>query len=223
MNPLLEIRDLTKIYHAEQPVVALDHVNLTISNRAFIALTGPSGSGKSTLLNLIGALDSPTEGEILFEGQPVNTLSENELATFRRNKIGFVFQLFYLLPALTALENVMLPLLPFQHRIGFKLEKRAKELLGAVGLSSRVDHFPAQLSGGECQRVAVARALINFPRLLLADEPTGNLDSQNGAELIKLFKRLNRELDLAIFIVTHDAGIAGQADEQFHLQDGRLT
>lgn len=222
MNNLLEIRNLTKIYEAEQPVIALNNINLTVKKGDFIAFRGSSGSGKSTLLNLIGTLDIPTKGEIIFDGKKISAYSTKELALFRRDKIGFIFQLFYLMPALTVLENVILPLLPFKRFLDFNVEERAKSLLEQVGLQQRLDHFPSQLSGGESQRVAVARALINHPTLLLADEPTGNLDSLNGNEVLKLFTTLNREFGQTIILVTHDEAIANQAHQQRFIQDGRL-
>ena len=207
MNILVQTKNLTKIYASEKPVAAVQQVNLSIYTGEFIALLGPSGSGKTTLLNLIGALDVPTEGEILYKGNSLSKFSENELATFRRNEIGFIFQLFHLFPALTALENVIMPLLPVKGRLEFDVEERARDLLATVGLKDRFNHFPAQLSGGECQRVAIARAILHTPTLLLADEPTGNLDTQNGAEILALFDFLYQQLKQTILMITHDAKI----------------
>jgi len=222
MNILVQSKNLTKIYASEKPVAAVQQVNLSIYTGEFIALLGPSGSGKTTLLNLIGALDVPTEGEILYKGNSLSKFSENELATFRRNEIGFIFQLFHLFPALTALENVIMPLLPVKGRLEFDVEERARDLLATVGLKDRFNHFPAQLSGGECQRVAIARALINTPTLLLADEPTGNLDTQNGAEILALFDFLNQQLKQTILMITHDAKIARKAQRHLYIEDGRI-
>ncbi|HNS63650.1 MAG TPA: ABC transporter ATP-binding protein [Anaerolineaceae bacterium] len=222
MNILVQTKNLTKIYASEKPVAAVQQVNLSIYTGEFIALLGPSGSGKTTLLNLIGALDVPTEGEILYKGNSLSKFSENELATFRRNEIGFIFQLFHLFPALTALENVIMPLLPVKGRLEFDVEERARDLLATVGLKDRFNHFPAQLSGGECQRVAIARALINTPTLLLADEPTGNLDTQNGAEILALFDFLNQQLKQTILMITHDAKIARKAQRHLYIEDGRI-
>ena len=222
MSILVQTKNLTKIYSSEKPVTAVHQVNLSIHSGEFIALLGPSGSGKTTLLNLIGTLDVPTEGEIIFKGNKLSGFSENELANFRRNEIGFIFQLFYLFPALTALENVIMPLLPIKRRLNFNVEKRARDLLATVGLKDRFGHFPAQLSGGECQRVAIARALINTPTLLLADEPTGNLDSQKGAEILTLFGLLNQRLNQTILMITHDAKIARKAQRHLYIEDGRI-
>ena len=222
MNILVQTKNLTKIYASEKPVAAVQQVNLSIYTGEFSALLGPSGSGKTTLLNLIGALDVPTEGEILYKGNSLSKFSENELATFRRNEIGFIFQLFHLFPALTALENVIMPLLPVKGRLEFDVEERARDLLATVGLKDRFNHFPAQLSGGECQRVAIARALINTPTLLLADEPTGNLDTQNGAEILALFDFLNQQLKQTILMITHDAKIARKAQRHLYIEDGRI-
>jgi ABC-type lipoprotein export system ATPase subunit len=203
-------------------VIALHEVSLTIGQGEFLAVVGPSGSGKTTLLNLIGTLDVPTRGRVLVDGVDVSTLKGNQLADFRRAKIGFVFQLFNLIPVFTALENVMLPLLPYRRGLPFKLEARAHELLAAVGLGERLHHLPGQLSGGEQQRVAIARALLNTPRLILADEPTGNVDSQTGVDIVSLLRRLNREQGLTMVLVTHNEAIAAQADRVVHLRDGKL-
>jgi ABC-type lipoprotein export system ATPase subunit len=214
---------LTKDYGDGTSVRALDDLSFSICEGEFVAITGPSGSGKSTLLNLLGTLDRPTSGRIILDGVDTSTLKGNQLADFRRERIGFVFQLFNLVPELTALENVMMPLLPYQRRLGFKLEARARELLGAMGLGERVSHLPSQLSGGEQQRVAIARALVNRPKLILADEPTGNLDSQNGEEILVVLQQLNREHGVTLVLVTHDASIASQASTVMRMQDGRLV
>ncbi|MFH1909450.1 MAG: ABC transporter ATP-binding protein, partial [Chloroflexota bacterium] len=218
---IVQTTGLCKTYGDGAAVPALIDVSLSIPSGKFLAICGPSGSGKSTLLNLIGTLDHPTSGRLIVDGVDINSLKGDSLADFRRAKIGFVFQLFNLVPALTALENVMLPLLPYQRGLSFKLEKRAQELLEGLGLRERLHHLPGQLSGGEQQRVAIARALINYPKLILADEPTGNLDSQSGEEIGRLLRHLNRDLGLSVLLVTHDANIAAYADQVVHLRDGR--
>jgi len=185
-------------------------------------VVGPSGSGKSTLLNLIGAIDQPSSGSLLVAGSELIKLKADALADFRRQQIGLVFQLFNLVPVLSAVENVKLPLVPYPPK-GFSLDKRAKELLAQVGLTGRSNHLPSQLSGGEQQRVAIARALINHPALLLADEPTGNLDSKAGGEVIALFRQLHEQEGVTIVMVTHDPQVAAQAGRVIELRDGRLV
>ena len=219
---IVQTEALTKVYSDGVAIHALDNVSLSISPGEFLAITGPSGSGKSTLLNLIGTLDRPTSGLVVVDGVDVCTLKGDALADFRRAHIGFVFQLFNLVPSLTVLENVMLPLLPYRRGLSFDLRKRARELLAGLGLGERLSHLPGQLSGGEQQRVAIARALINYPRLILADEPTGNLDTNSGAEVVELLHQLNREQGITLVVVTHDAAIASRADGVVHLRDGRL-
>ncbi|MCL7455445.1 MAG: ABC transporter ATP-binding protein, partial [Anaerolineae bacterium] len=214
--------NLTKVYGDGAEARALDGVSLEVGDGEFLAITGPSGSGKTTLLNLIGTLDHPTSGRVVVDGADVNTLRGDALADFRRQKIGFIFQLFNLVPMLTALENVMLPLLPYRRGLSFNLKERAQELLEVVGLGERLHHLPGQLSGGEQQRVAIARALVNHPKVILADEPTGNVDSKAGQEIVDLLRRLNRELGLTVVLVTHDAALASQADRMVALRDGRL-
>jgi putative ABC transport system ATP-binding protein len=213
---------LTKVFQNGTDVLALNSVSLKVAEGEFLAVTGPSGSGKTTLLNLIGTLDAPTEGRVVVNGIDTRTLKGNALADFRRENIGFVFQFFNLVPVLTALENVMLPLLPYRRRLDFNLEAQARNLLTAVGLESRMHHLPSQLSGGEQQRTAIARALVNTPKVVLADEPTGNVDSQAGKEIVDLLRRLNRELGLTVVLVTHDVALATQADRMVALRDGRL-
>jgi ABC-type lipoprotein export system ATPase subunit len=214
---------LTKEYGDGTSVRALDNVTISIASGEFVAIRGPSGSGKSTLLNLIGTLDNPTSGRVVVDGVDVGALKGDALADFRGAKIGFVFQLFNLAPTLNALENVMLPLLPYQRGLGFKLDARARELLTRMGLEDRLHHLPGQLSGGEQQRVAIARALINSPSLILADEPTGNLDTKIGEEIVRLLRQLNQEQGLTLVLITHDATVASQADRIVHMRDGRLT
>ena len=221
-NWIVQTESVSKSYGDGTPVCALDEVSLTISMGELLAVSGPSGSGKSTLLNLIGTLDQPTSGQIVVDGVNVSTLRGNALADFRRANIGFVFQLFNLVPTLTALENVSMPLLPYRRGLGFNLQERARELLEAVRLGERLYHLPGQLSGGEQQRVAIARSLINQPKLILADEPTGNLDSQSGWEIVSLLRCLNQGQSITVVLVTHDAAVAARADRIVHLQDGRL-
>jgi putative ABC transport system ATP-binding protein len=200
-------------------LAAVDGVGLDIATGTAVSLTGPSGSGKSTLLHLIGAIERLDSGSIVVAGQEIGTLSRNGLAAYRRT-VGFVFQRFHLLPALTALDNVIAPVLPF--RTGFDKQRRALELLDVVGLADRAGALPSQLSGGQQQRVAIARALINRPGLLLADEPTGNLDSRTGAAIVDLLMALRDEHGTTVVIATHDPGIAERCDTALRLRDGRL-
>jgi len=217
---MLKVSNATKIY-GEGPtrVVALDNVSLTVEDGNFIVIMGPSGSGKSTLLNIIGGLDYLTSGEVILDGKRIDGYDENALVGIRRGKIAYVFQQYHLLPSLTALENVLLPLI-FAGDVNS--EKGAVDILKGVGLEKRADHKPSQLSGGEQQRVAIARALVNSPGLILADEPTGNMDHKTGYEILELFKRLN-EGGRSIVMVTHSPDIAGYAKEIITLQDGQIT
>ncbi len=215
---LLGAHDVSKTYPDGQ-VHALTQVTFTVDRGEYVAIMGPSGSGKSTLLHLLGALDLPDSGEVRFENQPLAVWGS--LDRFRSQKIGFVFQAFYLLPTLTALENVQLPM--FEGRLSrARREARAEELLDFVGLASRRHHRPGQLSVGQRQRVAVARALANDPPIVLADEPTGNLDSDTAAELLDLFQRLRQERGLTLVLITHSAEVARQADRIVVLRDGRI-
>lgn len=219
---MVQTKGLSKTYGDGTAVHALENVSLTIAAGEILAIQGPSGSGKSTLLNLIGTLDHPTSGKVWVNGLDLSDLRGNALADFRRANIGFIFQLFNLVPSLTALENVQLPLLPYWRKLDFNLDDRSRELLEQIGIEKRQHHLPSQLSGGEQQRVAIARALVNHPKLILADEPTGNLDSESGAEIIRLLRQLNQALDLTVVIATHDTAITHQVDHVIHMQDGKF-
>ena len=213
---------LTKIYgRGATRVTALKGVNLRVRRGEFIAVLGPSGSGKTTLLNMLGALDRPTEGRVIIDRVVTSMVPERRLYKIRREKLGFIFQTYYLVPTMNALQNVLMPVLPI--RRNKRYEKRAERLLDMVGLKGRIHHKPGELSGGEQQRVAIARALILNPSIILADEPTGNLDSKTGAEITELMKRLNRERDKTFIIVTHDRRIAENAERALYLADGRLS
>ena len=220
---MIRTNSLTKEYRSGGTVRAVNDLSFEVNDGELLSIVGPSGSGKSTLLNLLGTLDSPTSGQIEIEGKDVSQLRGNALADFRRQNIGFVFQLFNLIPVLNALENVTVPLVPYRRKSAFSLEERGKTLLDEVGLGHRLDHLPGQLSGGEQQRVAIARALLNRPRLILADEPTGNLDTKTGATIMALIRRLQHEQGLTIVMVTHDPKVAAQADRTLQMQDGRLV
>ncbi len=222
MSIILDVRNVKKSYRMGKVVVqALQDVSFNVEEGEFLAVLGPSGSGKSTLLHIIGCLDRPDDGEIIIEGKNVLRLSDDELAHLRLKKIGFVFQFFNLLPRLTALENVMLPLI-LAEASDKESYKRAKELLELVGLGGRLNHRPSELSGGEQQRVAIARALINNPKLVLADEPTGNLDTKSGWEIVNLMRRLNEEMKQTFIVVTHDPQIAEVADRIIYIKDGLI-
>jgi putative ABC transport system ATP-binding protein len=218
----LELRGVSKRYDTggSRPVTAADDVSFTVTPGEFVALTGASGSGKSTLLHLIGAIERPDSGTIVSGGTEVSALRGAALAAYRRT-VGFVFQRYNLLPALTALDNVLTPVLPYRTR--WDKPARARQLLGAVGLAGRERSLPSRMSGGEQQRVAIARALINTPHLLLADEPTGNLDSRTAAGILDLIAGLRREHHMTVIIATHDPQIAARADRLIRLRDGAVT
>lgn len=218
----LQAKNLTKIFQmGETEVIALKEINLVIRKNEFVAITGSSGSGKSTLMHLLGCLDTPTEGKYFIDNQNVANLSKNELAKIRNQKIGFVFQRFHLLPDLNALNNVALPLL-YADKIEPKARSIAKDFLKMVDLDDRLNHYPYQLSGGEQQRVAIARALANNPSVILADEPTGNLDSKTGETIIRLFQKLNNEKNTTIVLVTHETYLANKTKRIIELQDGKI-
>ena len=221
--PVIAVRDLTKTYDVgEVQVPALRGITLEIAPGEFIALTGPSGSGKSTFMHVTGCLDQPTSGHYVLNGQDVSSLGKRALARVRNTEIGFVFQGFNLLARTSALENVELPLLYAGNISGPERRQRATEALRAVGLGDRLGHHPNQLSGGQQQRVAIARALVNNPRLLLADEPTGNLDTRTSIEVMGIFQRLNAELGITIVLVTHERDIAEYATRIIAFRDGRV-
>jgi putative ABC transport system ATP-binding protein len=216
---MIDLSQVSKVFAGKREVTALHPLDLTIPKGEMVAIIGASGSGKSTLLNLIGGLDHPTTGAISVDGSTLGAMSDDELTRVRRDKIGFVFQFFNLLPSLSCLENVSLPL----HLRGWSKQKthdRAMELLNMVGLGKRVDHLPDELSGGERQRVAIARALSVYPPILLADEPTGNLDSSTGEEILALIKDLHRRLGTTVLIVTHDMTVAHACERILQLKDG---
>jgi putative ABC transport system ATP-binding protein len=220
---MIEIENVTKRYlMGETEVRALDGVSLRVGQGEMLAVMGPSGSGKSTLMNIIGCLDVPTSGAYRLDGQPVEGLSDDQLASVRSAKIGFVFQQFNLLARTTALENVMLPL-TYAGVNGRERRRRAEAALRQVGLGDRLHHRPNELSGGQQQRVAIARALANHPAILLADEPTGALDSKTGAEIIGLFQRLHRETGQTVVFVTHDPGVAAHTQRIIRLADGQIV
>jgi putative ABC transport system ATP-binding protein len=220
--PIVSLRDVRRDYAlGAERVHALQGVSLDVERGDYVAIVGPSGCGKSTLLNLIGVIDQPTSGTVSIAGKRVDAMSDREATSFRLHNIGFVFQRFYLMPILSALENVALPMAEAKVK-GDERNARAAELLAYVGLSSRERHRPSELSGGEQQRVAIARALANHPALLLADEPTGELDARTGTEIISLFQRLNSD-GTTIVVVTHDEDLASAACHNVHMRDGRIV
>jgi putative ABC transport system ATP-binding protein len=219
---LVELRSVSKTYHrGDEPIHVLDGLDLALEEGSFVALMGPSGSGKSTLLNIVAGLDQPSKGTAFVAGQELTRLSEGELAKFRSRTIGFVFQSYNLLPVLTAVENVELPL-QLTHLDGKERRKRAGTALRVVGLEDRSDHYPRQLSGGQEQRVAIARAIVNDPTIIVADEPTGDLDRQSAEEIMGLLEKLNREFNKTILMVTHDPEAADHAQRTVRLNKGRL-
>ncbi|MPY87620.1 MAG: ATP-binding cassette domain-containing protein [Luteitalea sp.] len=218
---MIELRAVSKtVMSGGDPLVILHPLDLIVPAGQTIAIVGPSGSGKSTLLGLMAGLDEPTTGDIIVDGTEITAMSEDAVARLRGEKIGFVFQFFHLMPSLTALENVMVPI---ELRGGRDAAERGRALLGEVGLTGRAHHYPSQLSGGEQQRVALARALANDPPILLADEPTGNLDTENGRHVIDLLFAVHDRRDTTLVLVTHDVELAERADVRLHLRDGRIA
>jgi len=220
---LIELRDIHKTYYlGEMDVPVLKGISLHVTQGELVALMGTSGSGKSTLMNILGCLDHPTTGEYWLDGEEISGLSAKQRARVRKRMIGFVFQTFNLLPRTSALENVMMPLAYVEDILERQMRQRATELLQKVGLAERLDHQPSQLSGGQQQRVAIARALVNQPHILLADEPTGNLDSRTSEEILQMFQGLNRSDGLTIILVTHDPDVANHAQRIVRIRDGLI-
>lgn len=220
---LIDLRNVSKLYKmGETEIKALNGVNLNVERGEFLSIVGPSGSGKSTLLNIIGCIDTPTSGEVNIEGTDVSKLKDRELTKIRLHKIGFIFQQFYLIPTLNAMENVELPMkeakVPREER-----RKRVSKLLEHVGLKERERHYPNQLSGGEQQRVAIARSLANSPSVILADEPTGEIDSETSEKIVTLLKKLNSEEKVTLIVVTHNLKVAGYANRSITLEDGKIV
>ena len=219
---VLEVRDVSKRYQrGDRDITAVDGVSLTLDPGAFAAVVGPSGCGKSTLLHVAGAMDRPTGGEVWLEERLLGTLDDDALTRLRRERIGFVFQFFNLLPTLTVVQNIGLPLLLAGEPVR-DVDRRAERWAQEVGLGHRLDHFPQQLSGGEAQRAAIARAVIHRPAVIIADEPTGNLDSANGARVLDLLRTVNRETGAALLLATHDASVAAAADRLVQMRDGHI-
>jgi putative ABC transport system ATP-binding protein len=219
---VIDLAKVSKIFNGKRQVTALENVDLSIGRGEMVSIVGPSGSGKSTLLNLIGGLDTPTSGQIEIDGSVLSGLPDDDLTRMRRDKIGFIFQFFNLLPTLNCIENVSIPL----HLRGWPkrtIRERATELLNLVGLGSRADHLPDELSGGERQRCAIARALSVYPPVLLADEPTGNLDTHTGVEILKLIRDVHARLGATVLIVTHDTQVAESCGRVIMLRDGRVV
>ncbi len=223
VEPVVEARGVHKTYFGAEPVEVLHDINLAVYPGQFVAIVGQSGSGKSTLLNLLGALDRPTEGSVALAGTPYQTLDDDRLANLRNRQIGFIFQYHYLLDEFTCLENALLPITIGQGAARAEDVARVTELLGRVGLGHRLRHRPPALSGGEQQRTAVVRALANQPRLVLADEPTGNLDSVSGRQVYDLMRAMNRDFGIAFILVTHDDRLAAEAERVLRLTDGYLS
>ncbi len=218
---ILRVEDLCKVYgKGESQVTALDHVSLTVEKGEFVAVIGASGSGKSTLLHIIGGVDIPTSGKVFLEGQDVYAQNSEKLAIFRRRQVGLIYQFYNLIPTLNVVENITLPVLMDKRNVN---KERLEELLELLGLSNRRNHLPNQLSGGQQQRVSIGRALMNAPAVMLGDEPTGNLDSQNGQEIINLLKLSNKKYRQTLIIVTHDENIALQADRIIGISDGKIS
>lgn len=218
---ILKVEDLTKIYGKEENEVrALDHVSFSVEQGEFIAIIGPSGSGKSTLLHILGGVDVPTSGKVYMNGQDVYAQNEEQLAVFRRRQVGLIYQFYNLIPVLNVTENITLPVLMDGRKVN---EERLEELLGILKLKGRENHLPNQLSGGQQQRVSIGRALMNAPAVVLADEPTGNLDSKNSQEIVDLLKYSNKKYNQTLIVITHDEHVALQANRIIAIEDGRIT
>lgn len=223
---MLEAKNIHKVYNnGTKDIEVLKGIDLSVGKGIFIAIVGPSGAGKSTLLHVLGGLDAPTRGSVVFASENMYKLNDNALCKIRNQKIGFVFQFYHLLSEFTVLENVLMPaLIGLGIRVGGNgIREQAVNLLEQMGLKDRITHFPSQLSGGEQQRVAIARALINSPQILLCDEPTGNLDSKTGSEIIALIKKINKENQMSVLLVTHNIELASLADKVYNLKDGVLV
>lgn len=218
---ILEVKNLTKVYgKGDNQVTALDNISFTVEKGQFVAIIGPSGSGKSTLLHLLGGVDEPSSGKVYINKTDVYEQNAEQLAIFRRREVGLIYQFYNLLPVLTVVENITLPVLLDGRKVN---KKRLKELMGVLNLKDRKNHLPNELSGGQQQRVSIGRALMNAPALVLADEPTGNLDSKNGQEILQLLRRSNQEYNQTMIVITHDENIALQADRIIKIEDGRIT
>ncbi|WYJ89468.1 hypothetical protein A5888_001190 [Enterococcus sp. 9E7_DIV0242] len=218
---ILEVKNLTKVYgKGDNQVTALDNISFTVEKGQFVAIIGPSGSGKSTLLHLLGGVDEPSSGKVYINKTDVYEQNAEQLAIFRRREVGLIYQFYNLLPVLTVVENITLPVLLDGRKVN---KKRLKELIGVLNLKDRKNHLPNELSGGQQQRVSIGRALMNAPALVLADEPTGNLDSKNGQEILQLLRRSNQEYNQTMIVITHDENIALQADRIIKIEDGRIT
>ena len=218
---ILRVENLTKVYgKGDNMVKALDNVSFSVEKGEFMAIIGPSGSGKSTLLHILGGVDVPTSGKVYMDGQDVYAQSEDKLAIFRRRQVGLIYQFYNLIPVLNVTENITLPVLLDGRKVD---QERLDELIGTLGLTGREKHLPNQLSGGQQQRVSIGRALMNAPAVVLADEPTGNLDSQNTQEIVELLKMSNRKYNQTLIVITHDENIALQADRVMSIEDGKIT
>lgn len=223
MDTILELKNVNKIYGAEIKNQVLYDINLSVEEGAFLSIIGQSGSGKSTLLNIIGTLDKPTSGDVLINGSNIKEMSSNQLADYRNKTIGFVFQFHYLLPEFTALENVLMPYRIQHGRITRDIKKKAEDILNLVGLEKVKNNMATKMSGGQQQRTAIARALINSPKIILADEPTGNLDSDSTETIYELLRNINKELGTTFVIITHDRRIAEKTDRIIEIKDGRIN
>lgn len=222
-SPIIKLEGISKVYRTKEiETIALDNINLSVNKGEFLSVMGPSGCGKSTLLNIIGVLDKPTAGDVKILGQDCNTLNDAQLSHFRNRNIGFVFQSFHLIPSLNVAENVELPLIYRSGLSARERKERVEKVLERLEMSHRIKHLPAQLSGGQCQRVAIARAIVGNPDIVLADEPTGNLDSKMGAEVMELLHRLNKEDGTTIVMVTHNEAQARETDRIVRFFDGRI-